>query len=128
MTDILEIVDFKEVIRLIENIGGLVSALMQIAAQCFGWLGTGILTSIAVGATIAIILRVLGRWFYGFATYDMYKSLEHIYTNRIRYNFSRWYIPYNTYGDIHIHFIYSNSNKSSIQFLWIRRIQKWWMN
>lgn len=59
--EILDFFDFEGLLRLIQSIQGMISALLNLFGTTFSWLGPGILGAIGVGATVAIILRVMGR-------------------------------------------------------------------
>lgn len=61
MEELLEFFDFQGILRLIQSIQGMISALLNLFGTTFSWLGPGILGAIGIGATVAIILRVMGR-------------------------------------------------------------------
>ena len=61
MEQIMDFLDIDGLIRLIEQMQGLVLALIRMFGTTFSWLGAGVLTIISVGAGIAIILRIFGR-------------------------------------------------------------------
>lgn len=56
-----DIFEIKTISELIENIFNFIPALIRLFGNTFSFLGSGILTIITIGATIAIILRILGR-------------------------------------------------------------------
>lgn len=56
--------DFFEIdtiINLINDIEGLIDALINLFGTTFSWLGSEVLVTLGIGATIAIVLRILGR-------------------------------------------------------------------
>lgn len=61
MSDILEMIDFKGIMELANSIKSFFSVLINLFAQVFGWLGSGVLVALGVGVVIVIILRILGR-------------------------------------------------------------------
>lgn len=61
MSELYEIFEIDTVIDLINNIESLVDSLINLFGTTFSWLGAGTLTALGIGATIAIILRILGR-------------------------------------------------------------------
>ena len=61
MESLSDFFEFETIKDLVNAIEGLVDSLLDLFSNTFSWLGTGILTAIGIGATIAIILRILGR-------------------------------------------------------------------
>ena len=61
MKDILDLINFEEIIQLMESIKALGLSLVGLYSDTFGWLGNTTLIALTAGIAIAIILRVLGR-------------------------------------------------------------------
>lgn len=61
MQEILEMIDFQAITRVIESINAFGKSILALLSETFSWLGTGTIVAIGVGITAAIILRILGR-------------------------------------------------------------------
>lgn len=61
MSNILDLINFEEIIQLMESIKALGLSLVGLYSDVFGWLGNTTLIALTAGIAIAIILRVLGR-------------------------------------------------------------------
>lgn len=61
MNELYEMFEIEQLLNLIKNIEAMISSLIRMFGNVFSWLGPGVLTAIGIGATIAIILRVVGR-------------------------------------------------------------------
>lgn len=63
MTDIFDSIDVEGLQNLINSIEALGESLLKFFSTTFQWVGTPTLVALGIGLGIAIVLRIIGRWY-----------------------------------------------------------------